>query len=100
MEGTFDWLSFSKNPKITNLFEVDESLLFSDVIYKFNSMDWKQQRNIMITNKYIYNLKGENIKRKIKFKDIIALTISGDSNSEEFIIHVPSEYDYFYSSEK
>ncbi len=57
MEKQMDYLSFAVDKDILKMFEPDEKLLFSDKLHKFNPFDWKQERNIVITNKYIYNLK-------------------------------------------
>jgi hypothetical protein len=64
----------------------------------------------MITNQNVYNLKIPDafnnffgkifssaiLRRKIPLKKIFALTLS--KTSFEFVIHVPEEYDYRYSS--
>lgn len=66
----------------------------------------------MLSNKYIYNIAPKQfltdmmatiiptlkIRRKIAIKNVVAVTIS--RLGYEFVIHVPSEYDYRYSSEK
>ena len=96
----YDELGFAKEPKITNLFETDEYLIFSSIIDKYNWLNWKQKRNIVITNKYIYNLKNTSLKRKIRIKDTDGITLSSHPSSNEFVIHVSTEYDYLYSSEK
>jgi len=98
MEKICDHLSFGGEPDILSLFDKDEKLLFSDKIYKFNPFDWKQERNIVITNKFVYNLKKKSLKRKINLKNITAITSSLNKESQEFVLHVPSEYDYRYTS--
>lgn len=100
MEKIYDCLSFSQDPKVIDLFESGESLIFSDTIHKFNPYDWKQQRNIVITDRYLYNLKTKTLRRKINLQKIEALIISTHPDSKEFILHVPSEYDYLYTSQK
>ena len=75
-----------------------EKVYLTSKIDKFNEMEWKQERYIMITNKYFYNLKAKvNIKRKIKILAIEAITKSISPESLEFVLHVPSEYDYRFS---
>jgi len=67
----------------------------SSPIFKFNDYKKKQERNILITNMGVYNLKGTNstsltnsaIKRKIDVDKIKAVTVS--KIGTEFIIHVP-----------
>jgi len=100
MEKCADHLKFANEPEIKKLFEPDEKLLLTDAIYKFNHYNWKQERNILITNKFIYNLKKKSLKRKISLLNVGATTVSESKDSNEFVIHVPSEYDYRYSSTK
>jgi len=49
----------------------------------------------LLTNKFIYNISKLSIKRKISTSKIQAITVSKMGN--EFVIHVPDEYDYRYS---
>ena len=70
-------------------------MLFQGVGNRFN---WKQKRSLLITNKYLYNFKGTKLKRKISLLNIAATTVSEDPSSDEFVIHVPDEYDYRYTS--
>ena len=98
MEKFNDYLKFTNEPDILKLFEPDEKLIFSDKLYKYNPFSWKQERNIVITNKSVYNLKNKSLKRKIIFKSISAVTLSTHEESEEFVLHVPAEYDYRYTS--
>jgi hypothetical protein len=75
----------------------DEILLLSDKIIKVNRYGLSQERNIVITNKSIYNLKKKTVKRKICLNIILGITIN--RLSDEFIIHgVEKEYDYYYIS--
>ena len=81
----------------TVIFTRDEEIQFSDKIYKYNKYSWKQERNIIITNKAIYNLKKLTLKRRIDLKILIGITIS--KNSEEFVLHCSQiDYDYHYTS--
>jgi len=50
----------------------------------------------MITDKAFYNMKKTSIKRRIVLSCIVGVTTSVEST--EFVLHVPSEYDYRYSS--
>ncbi len=80
----------------------------STQIFKFNDYKKRQERSILITTKSLFNLKGTcnyykdsfnsllAIKRKIPLSRIKAITIS--SVGTEFVLHVPEEYDYRYSS--
>ena len=79
----------------------DETIYFSDKLRKirqslFNS---QQERNILITNKAIYNLKGKKVKRRIELAKIKGITIS--KLSDQFILHGnEEEYDYLLLSDK
>ena len=46
-----------KNEKVLSSIIGDEELLFSDKVIKINRYSLSQERNIIITNKAIYNLK-------------------------------------------
>eukprot|EP00826_Nyctotherus_ovalis_P007529 TRINITY_DN1189_c0_g1_i4.p1 TRINITY_DN1189_c0_g1~~TRINITY_DN1189_c0_g1_i4.p1 ORF type:complete len:530 (+),score=174.62 TRINITY_DN1189_c0_g1_i4:155-1744(+) len=85
------------NPKLIG---ADEVVLHCSKLYKYNDFNMKQKRIIVITSKFVYNMKGKNIKRKISLAEVTATTQSRHPESQEFIIHVPSEYDYRYSSER
>jgi len=88
------------NDKLIKAITRDENFILSDKVYKKNHYGIYQTRNIVITNKAIYNLKKKQLKRRIDFKTIAGITFS--SISEEFIIHCnDDEYDYhFYSKDK
>ena len=60
MEADADLLGFAGDPDILKLFEPDEKLLLSDKLHKFNPFGWKQERNLIVTNKYLYNLKKKS----------------------------------------
>ena len=65
-------------------------------IYKFNDYKKKQERNLLITNMAVYNCKGTDIRRKIEADKIKGISFSRIGT--EFILHVPTEYDYRYAS--
>ena len=102
MEGKqseYDFLNLSKNYTLKNNITREEDIQFSDKIYKINKYNWKQERNIIITDKAIYNLKGLTLKRRIDFKTIIGITIL--KNSDEMVIHCSDiDYDYYYISKR
>lgn len=97
MDADHDTLKFSQNKDITKNFENQEKIYYSGVINKYNDYHKQQQRNIMITSKGLYNLKGTSIKRNIPISKIKAITV-GDRG--EFVLHVPDEYDYRYTNPK
>ena len=98
-QSEYDFLNLSKNYSVKTNITRDEEIQFSDKIDKINKYSWKQERNIIITNKAIYNLKKFELKRRIDLKTLIGITIS--KNSEEFVIHCSNiDYDYHYSSQR
>ena len=69
----------------------------SDKIEKINDYGFKSERLFLVTNKAIYNIKSNDLRRRTEYKDILGLTIS--KVSFEFVIHCSGvEYDYWYSS--
>lgn len=67
VSGNKDYLHFKNESSLKKLIG-DEELLFSDKIIKINRYGLSQERNIIITNKAIYNLKkkgNKNIFNKI-----------------------------------
>lgn len=38
-----------------------ESVMISLKVHKFNYIDWKQERNLVVTDKNIFNFKGKSI---------------------------------------
>ena len=51
-----DYLNFANESSLNNIIK-DEELLFTDKINKINRFGFTQERNIIITDKAIYNLK-------------------------------------------
>jgi hypothetical protein len=51
-----DYLQFAGEKSLTKIIK-DEKVLFTDKINKINRYGLTQERNILITNKAIYNLK-------------------------------------------
>ena len=95
----YDFLNFSKDHYIKTNVTRDEFIQFSDKIIKINKYGFKQERNIIITDKGIYNLKKTTLKRRIDLKTIKGITLS--KQSDEFVIHCnDEEYDYQYLSAK
>ena len=95
----YDFLNFSKDHHIKTNVTRDEQIDFSDKLYKYNKFGFKQERNIIITDKGIYNLKKKDLKRRIDIKSIKGITIS--KTSDELVIHCnDEEYDYQYISSK
>ncbi len=99
LQSEYDFLNFSKDHYITTNVTREESIQYSDKIIKINNYGFKQQRNIIITDKGIYNLKNTSLKRRIDINSIKGITLS--KLSDEFVIHCnDEEYDYHYVSTK
>lgn len=96
-----DYIGFSTSPELNSLVQ-GERILFADKIKKTNLYNWEQERVIVITINGIYNIHKKSIKRKLDFAKISAVTktISPSSNTREFTIHLPEEYDYRYLSDR
>lgn len=102
-------------PKVilSNFFSFNgtEKIVLSVGIFKYNDVYKRQERNLLLTNKYLYNLSDFGvitnalsffssafpIKRKIPLEKIKAVTYAFPS--AEFVIHVPTEFDLRYSSD-
>ena len=102
MEGKqseYDFLNFTKDYSIKNNITRDEEIQFSDKVNKINKNGWKQSRNLVLTDKAIYNLKKKELKRRIDYTKIIGITLS--KQSDEFVIHcLELDYDYQFISQK
>ena len=100
MEGKqseYDFLNFTKDYSIKNNITREEEIQFSDKVQKINKNGWKQGRNMILTDKAIYNLKKTSLKRRIDFKAIMGITLS--KQNDEFVIHCEElDYDYHYVS--
>lgn len=81
---------------ITKILEPGEHVLFSSLLYKFNEVNKRQERTLLITTHNLYNLSKLTVKRKIPIKRVYGITIG--LIGTEFVVHVPEEYDYRYSS--
>ena len=95
-----DTLNLGNEPKIRNIIN-DEEIYYSDKIIKIRVglFSANQERIILITNKYVYNIKGTEEKRRIDINNITGITIS--RISPQFILHCKGkdDYDYLYSSQ-
>ena len=72
-----------------------EKVIYSAKLIKINRKGKEQDRVLLITDKAIYNLIPSDFskcKRRIDIESIESITIS--TISEEFVIHIPDEYDY------
>lgn len=88
-----DKLAIDGNPEYEGIFEEDEAIMYSDKCQKINSMGLKQERNLVLTSKHIYNLRRKKMRRKIQIVNVAAVILS-EKNDSDFVLHVPKEYDY------
>lgn len=98
-----DRLNFICDKNFHSTIPQDETLLWSGDVLKINFKGKRQARDFIITDNKVYNVgkKGnfimnffsKPIKRCFKIEDIKAVTYSAISNN--FIMHVPAEYDYY-----
>jgi hypothetical protein len=87
-----------------------KTVLLSTIVWKFNKLNRRHERTLIITNKRLYNVSRQNlltqaisvcfnsfsIKRKVEISRVAGITAS--DTSTEFVIHVTKEYDYRYAS--
>ena len=84
----------------------EEGILYSEYVIKYNHRDKAQQRVLALTNKAIYNLEGIGAKAKCKRRipleiiGSISSTSDAGASSNEFVVHIPTQYDYRYVSTK
>ena len=94
-----DNLKFQNNPSIQEIIR-GEIIYFSTKINKIATdmvVKKHQDRNFVVTNAAIYNLKKFELRRRMKIEDIKAITIS--KTSDQFIIHGNIyHFDYLYIS--
>jgi serum/glucocorticoid-regulated kinase 2 len=107
-----DELECAKKSSIRSLLSKNEKILFSANLTKINKNNKYQDRNMMITTLNFFNLRTDGvlstvsslfnsnymIKRKFDLKLIKAIVYAKLGN--EFIVHVPSEFDYRFISER
>jgi len=77
----------------------EEIVRYSGQLIKINRKGKKQSRILLITNKAVYNCKPKNVtkyQRRIAIVDIGSITVS--TLSDEFVLHVPTDYDYRFES--
>jgi serum/glucocorticoid-regulated kinase 2 len=104
IQGNWDLLKLEHNEAAKKLIsskgKKDEKILYSNIDTKINRKNKSQSRTLLITNLAIYNLKPgdfKTLKRRILIENVGAITVSLKSN--EFVVHIPEEYDYRYESE-
>mmetsp|Transcript_23184 Transcript_23184/g.17611 ORF Transcript_23184/g.17611 Transcript_23184/m.17611 type:complete len:165 (+) Transcript_23184:141-635(+) len=77
-----------------------ETILFSDKIRKVNMFGFVQERFFVITKERVFNVKKNKVKRIIQIKTLGGISKCIQPGKTEFTLHVPSEYDYRFHSDK
>jgi hypothetical protein len=99
-KNEYDFLSFEGDKEIKKIIK-EETILFTDKIGKINEYGFNQERNIVITEKAVYNFKKKSLKRRIDINYLKGITISKAADNNEFVIHGnEAEYDYYYISSR
>ena len=103
-----DNLNLGKNKKIDKMlysygscFPSKEKVIYSNKLVKINQKQKKQERIMLLTDKAIYNLMPNDYtkcRRRIELENVESITKS--VVSWEFVVHIPSEYDYRYQCAK
>ena len=97
MESNFqDTLCWSNDIEIQKIIG-NEKIYFSNKVSKFSSFSMKQERNLVLTNKCLYNFQNKKIKRQMKYEEMLGITFSNQSN--EFVIHANQGYDFHFISQ-
>jgi serum/glucocorticoid-regulated kinase 2 len=105
MERDWDVLGVATHPHLLQLLRKyvkdgsSERVVWSSKELKINAVGRAQLRVLILTAAALYNLKPNNLsqfQRRIKLENIAAVTML--SERDEFVIHVPEEYDYRYKS--
>ena len=92
-----DYLFYTGDKEIINIIG-NETIYYSNKIFKISSFSMKQERNMVLTNDSIYLLQNKKLKRKMKYEDLLGITFSNVSN--EFILHGEKEYDMHFSHQE
>lgn len=100
-----DYLHLASNKQVRKMLikigYTQELVLFSDCLVKINKKGKEQTRALMITDRAIYNLLPNDLKkckRRILLEQVGGISVSQTSN--EFVIHVKDEYDYRFKSSR
>jgi serum/glucocorticoid-regulated kinase 2 len=98
-----DFAGCKDDKQIEELLAENESIILSALVYKYNHVNKRQQRILLVTTKpniitNFFSLLGSasRMKRRIGFENVFGMTVS--RYGYEFILHVNNEHDYRYSS--
>ena len=88
----------SENKYMKDILLPNETIIFSNKVQKIRKRA-EEERIIVLTDRYIYNLKGKKYRNKVDIRNITGITLSKKSN--EFVVHTCElDDDFHYSSEK
>ena len=89
----YDFLNLWEDISLKKNIIREEIIQFSDKINKINRFGFKQERNILLTDKALYNLKKASLSRRIDYRNIDHITVS--KLSDEIAIHCKDiDYDF------
>lgn len=93
-----DKLHIQENPQYEPILNTnDEPVMYSNKWFKINAYGSKQDRDLILTTKHVYNLKNLKIRRKIKITDVKAIIKS--KTLDQFVLHIPNDYDFRFELE-
>lgn len=94
----YDYLGIKSDKSIISATN-NEKILFTDKIIKINRFNMSQDRQIIVTDKALYNFKKKELKRRIGLQFISGISVS--KITDEFVVHgSEDEYDYDYISSR
>ena len=71
MEANFqDLLGWNADKDILNVIK-DEIIYYSNKVHKYNSFSIKQERNLVLTDKCLYNFHNKKVKRQMKYEEML-----------------------------
>lgn len=106
---SMDFAGCRDDKQVEELLAEGETIILSALVYKYNHVNKRQQRILLVSSRGIYNIAKPNLlnnifslivnsrlKRRIGLESVFGMTVS--RYGYEFIIHVNGEHDYRYSS--
>ena len=94
---TLDNLKFKGNDDIENHLDIEDLIIFTVEVLKYNRFKNWQIRNLLLTDSMICSLDGTVFKRSIRLASVVGITKHDDTgHRNEFIVHVADQYDYLY----
>ena len=96
-EYSFDRLGWSNDKAILSIIG-KEKIIYSNKVYKYNSLSLKNERYLLLTDKCLYNIKNKKVKREMQYQLMLGITYSVQSN--EFVIHASEGFDFHFLSDE